>query len=156
MKTKRRTTTLLALLLAALSAGASFALALPDIPGFTAGETRTTELTAPSGNYGRWTTRTYRAEGGRSAKATVLAGPGTGPLVTGPVGTRGDDRPMGFGSTYEVLELRGRPAVFEEIPTLGRSLAVAVEDTVTLTLESPSLSREELLDLAGSILGSAP
>lgn len=157
MKKRIAVPPLLSLVLLPLLAGFAWALSLPDIPGYEANEARVTPLTAPSGNYGTWIARTYRGTARRTVLATLLSGPGTGTLRA-ERGARGDDFPLGFGSTYEVLELHGRPAVFEEIPTLGRSLAVAVGPDVTLTLESPSLSREELTELATRILekGTAP
>jgi len=126
---------------------------LPDIPGFKAGEASRTLLEAPSGTYGLWLVRTYAGEGGRGIKATIMAGPGAGPLMTAPAGTQSEDRPLGFGSTYEVFLLNGKTAVFETIPSLGSSIAVAAGDDATLTLESASLSREELEIAALSILG---
>lgn len=126
---------------------------LPDIPGFKAGQEDRTPLEAPSGAYGLWLVRTYAGEGGRLMKATIMAGPGAGPLMTAPEGTQSNDRPLGFGSTYEVFLLNGKTAVFETVPSLGSSLAVAAGGDATLTLESASLSREELEKAALVILG---
>ena len=135
--------------------GAAFALAsLPDIPGYSAGAVRSVSLDAPSGNFGIWLSRTYTTTGGRILEATLLSGPGAGPLVSGPVGTRTDDRPIGFGSTYEVFVLDVRRAVFEQIPNVGSSLVVEVDEDVTLTLESSSLLREELEEAARRIIES--
>ena len=83
-----------------------------------------------------------------------MSGPGAGPLVSAPVGTSCDDRPIGFGATYEVFELYGMRSVFETAPDLGSSLAVAVDSDVTLTLESRSLNREELEEAALLIIRS--
>jgi hypothetical protein len=139
------------LLLLAFPAAAD-AWILPDIPGFKAVEADRTPLEAPSGTYGLWLVRNYAGEGGRRMKATIMAGPGAGPLMTAPAGTLSDDRPLGFGSTYEVFLLNGKTAVFETIPSLGSSLAVAAGGDATLTLESSSLSREELERAASAIL----
>ncbi len=124
------------------------AVSLPDIPGYTAEAMRSTPLSAPSGDFGVWLSRTYRSEGRRLLVATLMSGPGAGPLVTGPEGTKTDDRPLGFGSTYEVFSLGGKPAVYETIPSVGVSLAVAVDANSTLTLESSSLGREALEEAA--------
>ncbi|MDI9370295.1 MAG: hypothetical protein GX181_01935 [Synergistaceae bacterium] len=135
--------------------GASYAGAgLPEIAGYSAGPTKAVPLEAPSGNFGEWLSRTYvNAFGGR-IEATLMSGPGAGPLVSAPVGTRTDDRPIGFGATYEVFELDGMRSVFESSPDLGSSLAVAVDSDVVLTLESRSLGREELERAAMAMLRS--
>ena len=133
--------------------GTAFAsVSLPDIPGFAAEAMHSTPLSAPSGNFGMWLYRTYRSERGGILEATLLSGPGAGSLVTGPKGTKTDDRPLGFGSTYEVFTLDGKTAVFETIPSVGRSLAVALEANSTLTLESSSLGREEMEEAALCIM----
>lgn len=144
---------LLSLALLPLFAACAWALALPDIPGYTGEEARVTPLTAPSGSQGTWIARTYRDAAGRTVHGTLLSGSGTGTLRAEP-GAKGDDFPIGFGSTYEVLELDGRRAVLEDVPTLGRALAVAVEKNVTLTLESSSLSGEELQAVARAIMAA--
>lgn len=137
------------ILLVLLCGAAAFAsVSLPDIPGYTAGAVRNTPLTAPSGDFGVWLSRTYRTAGGRTLEATLMSGPGAGPLVAGAEGLKTDDRPLGFGATYEVFSLDGKTAVYETIPSVGQSLAVAVEANGTLTLESASLGREELEEAA--------
>ncbi len=134
-----------AVLLVVLSSAAALASAdLPDLPGLSAGALSVTPLEAPSGSFGEWMYREYRNERGGVIEATLMSGPGAGPLVTGPEGTVADDRPVGFGSTYEVFRLEGMLSVFEEIPNVGRSLAVSLGEDITLTLESSSAAREEL------------
>jgi hypothetical protein len=81
-----------------------------------------------------------------------MAGPGAGELRTPPEGLQTDDRPLGFGSSYEGLTVEGKRALLEEVPTVGLALAVALADDVTLTLESSSLSREELLRAASAFI----
>ena len=143
------------LLLAVFCGSGAFASAsLPEIPGYSAENMKNTPLSAPSGDFGEWLSRTYRTAGGRTLEATLMSGPGAGPLVTGAEGTKTDDRPLGFGATYEVFALEGRRAVFETIPSIGLSLVVVVDTDVTLTLESSSLSREELEKAALYIIHS--
>lgn len=130
------------------------AYTLPDIPGFLGGEIKNTPLSAPSGLFGEWLVRTYSTGGGRSMKASLLAGPGAGPLFTGQEGVKKNDRPLGFGSTYETFTLDGKKAVLEEVPSVGLSLALAMGENATLTLESPSLSRQDLERAAEAIMGA--
>lgn len=132
--------------------GPAAAWTLPDIPGFTGEKIQRTPLEAPSGNFGEWLVRVYRTGGGRTLKATLMAGPGAGELRTPPEGLQTDDRPLGFGSSYEGLTVEGKRALLEEVPTVGLALAVALADDVTLTLESSSLSREELLRAASAFI----
>jgi hypothetical protein len=63
-----------------------------------------------------------------------------------------NDRPLGFGSSCEGLTVEGKRALLEEVPTVGLALAVALADDATLTLESSSLSREELLQAAAALI----
>lgn len=137
------------ILLVLLCGGSAFAsVSLPDIPGYTAGVLRSTPLSAPSGDFGVWLSRTYRSPGGRILEATLMSGPGAGPLVAGAEGSKTNDRPLGFGATYEVFSLDGKTAVYETIPSVGQSLAVAVDTNSTITLESASLGRKELEEAA--------
>ncbi|MFA7620204.1 MAG: hypothetical protein WCY56_00015 [Aminobacteriaceae bacterium] len=144
----------LAALAVLVGGGALAHAALPEIPGYYATTLRTTPLEAPSGNFGEWLSRTYRNPSGGVLEVTLMSGPGAGPLVSAPVGTSCDDRPIGFGATYEVFELDGMRSVFETTPDLGSSLVVAVDSDVTLTLESRSLNREELEEAALLIIRS--
>lgn len=85
-------------------------------------------------------------------KATLMAGPGAGGLRTPPEGMKADDRPLGFGSSYEGVTVEGKRALLEEVPAVGLALAVALADDATLTLESSSLSRENLLKAASAFV----
>jgi hypothetical protein len=143
---------LLCLIFVLSSPGFASAPGLPEVEGFTAGELKTTPLEAPAGEYGEWLTRVYRDGRGRTVKATLMAGPGAGSLRTPPEGTRSDDRPIGFGSIYEGLTVGGRPALLEEVPSLGLALAVDLGEDTTLTLESSSLNRQELLAMAAAMI----
>ena len=85
-------------------------------------------------------------------KATLMAGPGAGELCTPPEGMKADDRPLGFGSSYEGVTVEGKRALLEEVPAVGLALAVALADDATLTLESSSLSREDILEAASAFV----
>ena len=85
-------------------------------------------------------------------KATMMAGPGAGELHTPPEGMKTDDRPLGFGSSYEGITVEGKRALLEEVPAVGLALAVALADDATLTLESSSLSREDLISAASNFM----
>jgi len=143
-----------ALLIILAFPGTAPAWTLPDIPGFTGEEVQRTPLEAPSGNFGEWLVRVYTAGGGRTLKATLMAGPGAGELRTPPEGFSADDRPLGFGSSYEGLTVEGKRALLEEVPSVGQALAVALTDEATLTLESSSLSREDMVSAASYIVKS--
>ncbi|MGI6252197.1 MAG: hypothetical protein ACOYJV_02060 [Aminivibrio sp.] len=120
--------------------------------GFVGEEMKTVPLEAPAGSYGQWLSRVYRDGRGRTVKATLMAGPGAGRLKTPAEGTKSDDRPLGFGSSYEGLSVEGRPALLEDVPSLGLALAVALTEDTTLTLESASLTRDELISMAAALL----
>ncbi len=139
------------LVILALS-GPALAWTLPDLPGFSGGEVQRTPLEAPSGSFGEWLVRVYRTDGGRTLKATLMSGPGAGGLRTPPEGGKSDDRPLGFGSSYEGLTVEGKRALLEDVPTVGLALAVALADETTLTLESSSLPLEELISAASAII----
>ena len=125
---------------------------LPEITGFRGEEERVFPLSSAAGTVGQWTIRIYRRENGGSLKVTLLTGAGPGFFSPPEGGGKKDDRPLGFGSTYEVVTLEGRRAVLEEVPSLGIALAVPLEKEGTLTLESSSLSREEILSAAEQLL----
>ena len=146
---------LLPLLLVMLScfAPAASAALLPELAGFQAEKETVFPLNSAAGPVGEWTTRTYRGENGNSVKVTLLTGSGPGSFTPSDSGGKKDDRPLGFGSTYEVIPLGGRMAVLEEIPSVGIALAVPLEKEGSLTLESPSLPREEILAAALELLG---
>lgn len=139
----------LVLLWAPLSASAAN---LPEIPGFQGEDERIFPLSSATGSVGQWTLRIYRKENGSSLKVTLLTGPGPGLFSPANDEKKKDDRPIGFGSTYEIVSLGGRRAVFEEVPSLGFALAVPLEKEGSLTLESSSLSREEILSAALDLL----
>ena len=128
------------------------AFSLPEISGYTCGPLRSSPLSAPSGEFGNWLVRTYRGQGGRAFLATLISGPGAGPLVTPPGEITSNDLPVGFGSVYEAFSLGDRDAVLENIPGVGLSLAVSLGRSGSLTLESPSLGRKELEEAAIRIL----
>ena len=125
---------------------------LPEIPGFQGEEERIFPLSSATGPVGQWTLRMYRKGNGNSLKVTLLTGPGPGVFSPATEGEKTDDRPLGFGSTYEIVSLGGRRAVLEEVPSLGYALAVPLEKEGSLTLESSSLSREELLSAGLALL----
>ncbi len=128
------------------------AATLPEIPGFQGEEERIFPLSSAAGSVGQWTLRIYRKENGSSLKVTLLTGSGPGTFSPADDEETKDDRPIGFGSTYEIISLGGRRAVLEEVPSLGLALAVPLEKEGSLTLESSSLTREEMLSAALPLL----
>jgi hypothetical protein len=118
----------------AFSSGAVF---LPDIPGWSAGEARTTQFDAKSGNYGFWQERDYRTPNGISLKAILTEGNGPKFYNQPPRGVSGDDLPVGDGASYEIVTIKGLKATVEKHPALGYSVAVnAFERKFTLTAET--------------------
>ena len=55
-------------------------------------------------------------------------------------------------SGYEILEVAGKKALIENKPYMPLALAVHVDENTTLTIESPSLNRDELINIATQIL----
>lgn len=125
---------------------------LPQITGFQGEEERVFPLSSAAGPVGLWTIRIYRRENGGSLKVTLLTGAGPGSFSPPEGEGKKNDRPLGFGSTYEVVSLAERRAVLEEIPSLGIVLAVPLDKEGTMTLESSSLSREEIISAAAELL----
>jgi hypothetical protein len=77
-----------------------------------------------------------------------MEGPGPGSLFVPEGNVKTDDSPLGFASTYETLDIAGRRAVLENGNVTGHALSVALGENRTLTLETKSLSVDELLRFA--------
>jgi hypothetical protein len=80
------------------------------------------------------------------------SGPGTLFVPEGKVA--GGDGPLGFSSTYETLNAAGYRAILERGDVTGQALAVALGENRTLTVETKSLSREELLGFAENLIAA--
>jgi hypothetical protein len=127
---------------------------LPDVLGEWRGSrTQVTDLTA-SENLGRWSCRVYtRTSPVAGVEVNLMEGPGPGVLYVPEGEVAGGEGPLGFSSTYETLIVAGKRAILERGGVTGQALAVALAGR-TLTLETKSLSKEELLDFAEKLIGT--
>ena len=108
---------------------------------------------ATSEDFGRVIYQTYERESPRATLEVILTqGKGAGSLYV-PNSVNASKGLMPAGG-YEVLEVGGKRAILETQSNLPIALAVDVGDNVALTLESASLSREEILKVAEETLSS--
>ncbi|MDR1377074.1 MAG: hypothetical protein LBJ22_06155 [Synergistaceae bacterium] len=127
------------------------AASMPDVLGeWRALPERVTELkTSETETQGRWSNRVYtRGAPSASVEVNLMEGPGPGTLFVPEGKVAGDDAPLGFSSTYETLDVAGHRAILERGEVTGQALAIALGKNRTLTLESKSLSRQELIGFA--------
>lgn len=123
-------------------------LFLHQIDGSSISEIRTTWLGPVEGIEGIWQQGDFRTYEGNRVHITWLQGQGVDDWRVPPLGTNGDDGPIGSGAYYKVLLIDGRPAILEKHPQWGVSLAIRFFPNGVLTLESLSCSEEELLQFA--------
>ena len=107
-----------------------------------------TELAA-SEDLGKWASASYiRSSPAGGIEVQLTEGPGPGELFVPGGMISSDDGPIGFLSTYETLDVAGRHAILERNYVTGQALAVALGTDRTITFETNSISREELLSFA--------
>lgn len=124
----------------------------PDVPGWSATGSATMVLRSAEEEEGLMARCVYMEMGGRnSVRVIFLEGRGTEWLSFPEGETEGIDGPVGTGATYRKLEILGKPAVFENHPVQGLSLAVKLEPLRTLTLETSS-DETLLFDFARALL----
>jgi hypothetical protein len=98
---------------------------------------------------GQWANRVYiRGTPIASIEVNLMEGPGPGTLFVPQGEVAGNDAPLGFSSTYETLDVAGHRAILERGEVTGQALAIALGKNRTLTLETKSLSRQELIGFA--------
>lgn len=131
----------LAALIAASAASHACAATLPEIDGWTCGETRETKLDTVSGNHGTWLEREYRTERGEKFLAVWMEGAGP-KLWKQATPAEGGEAPE--SESAEKISVAGRDAVIESRPVLGLSLVVKLDGDGVLTLESQYADKEEL------------
>jgi hypothetical protein len=126
---------------------------LPDaLAEWRGSQTQTTRLTA-SEELGLWTSRVYtRVAPIAGVEANLMEGSGPGSLYVPEGEVVGNEGPLCFSSTYETLIVAGKRAILERGDTTGQALAVSLDKERTLTLETKSLSKEELLDFAAQLI----
>jgi hypothetical protein len=128
---------------------------LPELPGWRGELLGVTPLNPADEDLGYWERWSYRSTATTDRlEVSLLRGPAAGTLYVPKIGGTRDDLPIGFGSQYETLVIEGRPAVMETHPYLGLALAVQADRDVTLTLESRSLTRQQLIETAGLLIAS--
>ena len=110
------------------------------------------ELSAPSGNYGTWHQRIFSDPSKRAVVVNLLSGEGPGELYVPPEPVSHDDRPIGFGATYETIEIEGLRGILEYYPYAGYALAVSLPESTTLCIESKALSKEQLYVFAHTLI----
>ena len=127
---------------------------LPDVMDeWQSGPIHTTTLDVGSEDLGTWRNRVYtRTSPIASIEVNLTEGPGFGTLFVPDTEGRTDDAPIGFSSTYETLNIADKRAILERGDVTGQALAVAFDKNMTLTLESKSVSAEELLDFAERLI----
>ena len=106
---------------------------------------------ANSEDLGRVVYKTYERESPRAVLEIILTeGTGTGNLYV----PESVDASKGLmpADGYEILEIEGHRAVLESPEFLPMALAINAGQNLIINLESPSLSREELIETAKEIL----
>lgn len=145
---------MLALLMVLISPGA-YALELNDeILGWHCVNEQVVELApeASGENIGRIIYRDYIRESPKGTLKIILTqGTGTGSLYV-PEIVRSAKGVMPSSAGCELLDLSGRKAILERYEYLPLSLAVSAGEDIVLTVETASLSEEEVIHFAESIL----
>ncbi|MDR3231806.1 MAG: hypothetical protein LBT65_10230 [Synergistaceae bacterium] len=123
---------------------------LPDVMDeWDATPIAVTRFETTSRDLGQWQNRTYTRSAPRaSIEVDLMEGSGPGSLRVPEGDISRNDAPLGFSSTYRTLSLAGRRAILERGDVTGQALAVAFDKNRTLTIETKSVSEEELLDFA--------
>lgn len=127
---------------------------LPDaLDEWHATPTATTRFQTASEDLGRWQSRTYtRTAPIAKIEVDLMEGPGPGTLRVPESSATKNDAPLGFVSTYKTLNVSGKRAILEREEVMGQALAVAFDRDRTLTIETRSVSEEELLNFAERLI----
>ncbi len=83
----------------------------------------------------------------------MTEGRGTGSLYV-PEGVRDSKGAMPAESGYEILNVAGRKSVLERREYMPLALAVDVAENVILTIETGSLTEDEIVSFAEEVLSS--
>lgn len=140
-----------------LAAGSGFAYELPD----AVKEWRCVNehvvplvLDVNSENLGRIVYRDYECEMPKGTLQIILTeGRGTGSLYV-PEGVRDSKGAVPAESGYKLLDVAGRKSVLEKRAYMPLALAVSAGDNVVLTIETGSLTEDEIVSFAEEVLSS--
>lgn len=103
-------------------------------------------------NLGRMVYRDYVREMPKGTLQIILAeGKGTGSLYV-PEGVKDSKGFMPSDSGYEILNVAGRKSVLENRAYMPLALAVSAGDNVVFTIETGSLTEDEIVSFAEEIL----
>lgn len=122
---------------------------IPELEGWriTYGEER--QFKIPKADLGYMLQQNIISSSRKSADIILMVGSGPGDLYVPDGNISGDDRPIGFGATYETTEISGFRSVIEDYPYIGISLSIQLPGTRTLIIESCNMSKKGLKELAG-------
>ena len=111
-------------------------------------------LDVSSEDIGRMVYRDYVRENPKGTLQIILTeGRGTGSLYV-PEGVRDSGGFMPSESGYKILSIAGRKSVLENRAYMPLALAVSAGDNVVLTIETGSLTENEIVSFAEEILSS--
>ena len=139
------------------AAGYAFALELPD----AVNEWRCVKedvvplvLDANHENLGRMVYRDYVRDFPKGTVQVIMSeGKGTGSLYV-PESVRNSKGAMPSESGYKIMNIAGRKSVLENRAYMPLALAVEAGDNVILTIETGSLTEDEIVSFAEEILSS--
>ena len=145
----------LVLLMMLMSAASCYAFDLPDSvrEWRCVNESVTPLILDVNGeNLGRIVYRDYEREAPKGYVQVIMTeGSGTGSLYV-PERVKDSRGVMPSDSGYKILSISGRKAIMESKSYMPLVLAVSAGDNVVLTIESGSLSEQELVSFAEEIL----
>ncbi len=135
---------------------ASHAASLPEaLPDWKSKTQDTVEFKTVSDDFGQWNNRVYtRVSQPGAVEAVLMEGSGPGTLMVPSGDIKTNDYPIGFGATYTTIKVDGHEAILEGESITGLALAVKLGEKRTLTLESKSLSQDELIEFAKKVINS--
>jgi hypothetical protein len=120
---------------------------IPVIEGWKIITEEVRDLTIPDKDLGWFIQQVLRSQNNRTVKVMLLTGSGPGELYIPEGNISQDDRPLGFGATYETFEMEGFRGIIEYYPYIGTALSLKLSPEATFILESQSLDSSELKEL---------
>ena len=109
-------------------------------------------LDAGSEDLGRMVYRDYVRDFPKGTVQIIMTeGRGTGSLYV-PESVRNSEGAMSADSGYKIVDIDGRKSILESHKYMPVSLAVNAAENTVITIESSSLTEEEIIDFAKNIL----